>query len=89
LIADLSEREVLIFRFIDAGSDGLRELATHGADLHATGLDGPINNRSVEADKLVDILVLPVQVEEVKFRTGRGIKEASIERCAESSVVGW
>ena len=87
MVADLLRGEIFVILLIDSGGNRLRELAAHSADRHAAGLDGPVHDWGLEADKLIDIFILPVQMEKVQLgASGRG-KEPLVKRRAEFGVV--
>ena len=87
MVADLLRGEIFVILLIDSGGNRLRELAAHSADRHAAGLDGPVDDWSLEVDKLVNIFILPVQMEEVQLGAGGRCKEALVKRRAESGIV--
>ena len=87
MVADLLRGEIFVILLIDSGGNRLRKLAAHGADRHAAGLDGPVDDRGLEVDKLVDIFIFPVQMEEVQPGGGSRCKEALVKRRAEFGVV--
>src|SRR6202050_5899573 len=87
LVADLLRGEILVIFLIDSGGNRLRELAAHSADRYAAGLDGPVDDWGLEVDKLVNIFVLPVQMEEVQLGACGRCEEALVKRLAEFGIV--
>jgi hypothetical protein len=51
------------------------------------GLDGPVDGRGLEVDKLVNVIISQRNMEEVQLGTGSCCKEALVKRRAEFGII--